>query len=113
MNEPTRCRRCGRALRAERTVAAGVGRRCGVLERQATVVLDVSPAVVAKAREDLSDGAVVATGHVTTDGSKIYRVVSSDGDRVYTTASSFCRCPAGIAGRTCRHRVAVLLLEAA
>ena len=115
MNEATTCTRCGRTLRTE-GVARRMGRTCARRTREAAAaaVELVKPDTLAKALEDIEDGAIVDTRRVTRGGRPVFAVVSSDGTRTYlATPGGACTCRAGHAGRTCRHMVAATIITAA
>jgi hypothetical protein len=106
--EPTRCLRCGRALRSARSVAAGYGPTCTRKVREAAkaeVVAQYKPHLVAAAEELIEQGGLVPlrTG--------IFLAVSSDGSRNYRTHRAACSCPAGVKGvHVCKHRIAAHIL---
>jgi len=108
------CRRCSRPLRAAASIAAGVGAVCAKRERQARAVEAVKADTLAKAREDIADGAVVDTRRVTSSGRRIFAVVSSRGDTTYLASpGGACTCKAGLKGKhLCRHAVAARLIAA-
>lgn len=115
---PTTCRRCGRALRAASSLAAEggpIGRTCARRDREeaAAAAAGITPATLARATEDIEDGALVDTGYRTRTGRPVYEVVSSAGDARYLATPASCTCRAGHAGRMCRHRAAVILATAA
>ena len=92
-----------------------MGRTCArrIRETAAAAVELVKPDTLAKAVEDIEDGAIVDTRRTTSTGHHVYAVVSSDGNDTYLTTTHACVCRAGVAGRVCRHRVAALILTAA
>jgi len=109
--QPARCLRCGRALRAANSVAAGYGPVCRARIRAAQLaesLRDFTAAQVAKARELIADAGLVPTGH-----SGVYRAVSSDGTSTYLAHPAVCSCPAGVHGRRCYHMAAARMLAAA
>ncbi|MCW2938473.1 MAG: hypothetical protein JWN00_1458 [Actinomycetia bacterium] len=102
-----RCRRCRRPLRSAKSITAGMGRTCAKRTRQ-DAAATFKPALVAKAHELIEQGGIVALR-----GRRIFRTVSSDGERTYLTAPEACNCPAGLrAKHICFHRVAVILKAA-
>lgn len=103
------CRRCKATLRSTRSVAKGIGPTCERNERReaAVVAAGFKPATVAKAKELIADGGIVAIR-----GRRVFRAVSSDGTRTYLAAKQGCSCPAGVKGRTCYHVAAATLLAA-
>jgi hypothetical protein len=108
--QPTRCLRCGRHLRAASSIEAGYGRTCRAKIRaaaQAAALVDFTPAQVAKAAELIADGGLVPTNRV-----GVYRSVGSDGVTIYLTHSAGCSCTAGLRDRLCYHRCAVRMVEA-
>lgn len=113
---PTTCTRCGRTLTSPASVARRMGRGCAAIVREATTsAVDlVKPDTLAKAVEDIEDGALIDTRRTTSTGRRIYAVVSSDGSHTYlATPGSACTCRAGHLGHTCRHTVAAALLSVA
>lgn len=103
----------GTCLRGhELPVSSGpYGPRCATRIRQAAELATelgpehgYTPGQVEAAHEALTDGAVVPT-----PWRKAFRVVSSDGLRVYLTMAQFCTCPAS---GPCYHRAAVEILTA-
>jgi hypothetical protein len=106
-----KCTRCGRTLRAAKSIAAGYGRGCQAKIRaaiKAKVVAEFKPATVEKAEQLIADGGIVA---ITT---KAFRVTSTDGTGRYLTAPQACNCKAGLRGiHPCYHRVAAAILAAA
>jgi hypothetical protein len=114
---PTTCTRCGRTLTATRYQQAGVspiGRTCArrVREVAAAAVELVKAETLAKAIEDVEDGAIVDTRRVTAAGRRVFAVVSSTGAGVYLATVQNCTCRGGHRGRVCRHRVAAALVAA-
>jgi uncharacterized Zn finger protein len=109
-----RCTRCGRVLRAAKSIAAGYGRGCQAKIRaaiKAEVVAKFKSTAVAKAEQVIADGGIVA---VRTAGTPVFRVVASNGVDTYLTAPQACTCPAGLRGQhTCYHQVAAAILAAA
>ena len=110
-----KCRRCGRGLRAEASIARGYGRTCDRKRRPAIDVIEAAAevlhapaAAIEKANDLIADGAIVPA----LDGRRAYHVVSSNGVDIYTTTPDVCTCPAGCNGRMCYHRVAALALAA-
>lgn len=113
VSAPTHCLRCGRPLRAARSIARGRGRWCQAKVRTAAESADLSAFTAEqadKARELIELGAIVPTSR---DG--VYSAVSSDGTTVYlvNAAAQTCGCKAGEHGRLCYHRAAALVLETA
>jgi hypothetical protein len=116
MSETTTCTRCGRTLRSAASRSLGLGRTCArrIREAASAAVELVKPDTLAKAIEDVEDGALIDTGRTTKAGRRIFAALSSDGTRTYlTTPGHACTCRAGHAGRTCRHAVAAALLSVA
>jgi uncharacterized Zn finger protein len=111
---PTPCTRCGRPLRAATSIARGTGPGCARRIREvAAAATDVVNAdTIAKAVEDIEDGALIDTRRVTAAGRRVFAVVSSRGDATYLATTQTCTCRGGHRGRICRHRVAVALLAA-
>lgn len=62
---------------------------------------------IERAGQLLADGGVVPTPH-----SRVFRTVSSDGERRYFTTQEICTCPRGRHGQPCYHRAAVEVLTA-
>jgi uncharacterized Zn finger protein len=93
-----------------------MGRTCATRTRevaQAAAEL-VKPDTLAKAIEDVEDGAVIDTRRVTSTGRRVFAVLSSTGDAVYlATPGGRCTCKAGLRGKgLCRHAVAAALIAA-
>jgi uncharacterized Zn finger protein len=111
----THCTRCGRTLTNPDSIAAGMGHTCArrTRQEQAAKAAEVKPDTMAKALEDLEDGAVQPTTRTTSTGHRIYVAASSDGRGWYLATEAACTCRAGHRGRMCRHRVAALLSAAA
>jgi hypothetical protein len=101
----TTCTRCHRTLRTE-GVTRGMGRTCArrVRETAAAAVELIKADTLAKAMEDIEDGALIDTRRTTSAGRPVFAALSSGG---------VCTCRAGHAGRTCRHMVAATILTAA
>ena len=107
-----RCLRCGRALRAASSVAAGYGRWCRARIRAAQlaeILKGFTAAQVEKARELIADGGLVPTSRP-----GVFRAVSSDGERAYLAHSATCNCPWGLRGKAkaCAHSLAVRIVLA-
>lgn len=106
--EVARCKRCRRTLRSAASIARGRGRTCAKRERQAAAVAGLKATTVAKAQELIEQRALVPIR-----GRRVFRIVSSDGQRTYLSAAQACTCPAGLkAKHLCYHRVAVILTAA-
>jgi Family of unknown function (DUF6011) len=109
--EPVYCQRCGRKLRAARSIMSGRGPRCAAKIRRAVAVLAASRNKAAnKAAELIEDGGLV---RIRTHGGRVFRVTSSDGTARYITSADGCNCPAGLHEKLCYHRTAVTILTAA
>lgn len=112
----TTCTRCRRPLTSPGSINRGMGKGCARRVREVTAAaLDVvKPDTLAKAVEDLEDGAVIDTRRVTSTGRRVFAVLSSDGTDVYlATPSGACTCKAGLKGKyLCRHAVAAALVAA-
>lgn len=108
--EQARCHRCGRVLRAPKSVARNYGPGCAAIIRAAAVaeaVAGFSAGVVEKARQLVEDGGIVAIR----DG--IYKAASSDGLGFWlVSALGPCNCPAGLRSRACNHFVAARIMRA-
>ena len=114
-----KCLRCGR-VRHFRTAAAALaakppGRVCAARIRLAAIteaVKGFAAEQVAKARELISDGGLIATGRP-----GVFRAVSSKGDgTTYLTAANSCSCPSGLrrlTACTCYHSLAARICLAA
>ncbi|MFC4060190.1 hypothetical protein ACFOWE_17940 [Planomonospora corallina] len=103
------CLRCGRPFRSPKTDL--YGRRCASRLRAAASVTrldDYSEAQIAKAREAIEQGGVIATRRP-----RLWTAVSSDGSTTYLAAREACTCPAGARGVRCYHRAAVAILTTA
>lgn len=111
---PATCTRCQRRLTSPTSIARGMGRGCAARVREvAAAATDlVKPDTLAKAIEDIEDGALIDTRRITSTGRRVFAVVSSDGTRTYLATSEHCACHAGLKGRACRHRLAVAILAA-
>lgn len=72
---------------------------------QAAVPINAKPVQVDKALDLLRDGGIVPVRRL-----RAFRCVSSTGTARYLVAPEACTCPAGLTGRLCYHRIAVLLL---
>lgn len=113
--QPARCLRCGRHLRAASSIAAGYGRYCSAKIRaaeHAAALADFTEKQIDKARELIADGGIVPTIRA-----GVYRAVSSKGDVTYLiTADGVCNCAWSLrSGRAagCYHVVAARIIEAA
>jgi hypothetical protein len=103
----SKCKDCGRSLRAAYSVRAGRGPVCR-LRHLTRVLADFTKDQAEKARELLADGGLVPTSHA-----GVFRAVSSDGERSYLSHSAACNCPAGLRSRNrCYHSLAVRLVLA-
>lgn len=112
---PTHCLRCGRALRAAKSIADGMGRTCKAKVRAAAKVVDLSAfkdaaAAAAKAEQLIEDGAIVPT-RITGQ----YVATSSDGTTVYLVdaVERSCTCKGHQRVGRCYHLVAADILSAA
>lgn len=106
----TKCRKCGRTLRAAKSIADGYGRTCKgkVARALAAVELDeFSTDQVQRAADVIADAAIVPSS-----ARGLYIVVASDGDDRYLTGSQQCTCKAAQYGRTCYHRAAAKIMDA-
>ena len=105
----THCQKCGRPFRCPREYAHG--RVCARRLRCAAAVLASSGrSSAAGAAEDIDDGAVVLFN----PARRIFRAVSSDGERTYVCTPDGCNCHRGLwkmhwAGM-CRHQIAAKIL---
>jgi len=110
------CTRCNRILRSPASIARGMGRSCArrVCEAAALMTDSVKAETLAKAVEDVEDGALVDTRRVTSAGRPVFEVVSSTGVGTYlATPGGACTCKAGLRGKyLCRHVIAAALLAA-
>jgi hypothetical protein len=107
----THCLRCGRPLRAARSIANGYGRTCKakVAAAKAEIVAQYKAHLVAKAEELIEQGGIVAIR-----ARRIFQVVASDGTTTYKTHRAACTCKAGLkAKHTCYHRIAAHILSLA
>ncbi len=109
--EPTEhCLRCGHKLHCVASRVRGYGRGCWLRIRRArklAALVNFTRAQIAAALELIEDGAIVRLYPA-----GAYKAVSSDGETTYLTHTAGCNCPAGMAGRTCYHRAAALLVSA-
>lgn len=104
------CAKCGRTLRAAKSIARNLGPLCWLrvrLAAAAQLAAGVKAGQVAKAVEVITDGGVrLIRGGV-------YRVVSTTGLAGYLThAKGNCNCPAGLVRipRACYHALAVRII---
>lgn len=99
------CRRCHAILRSAKSITRGIGARCLRLERQEQALASdaYKPEQIAAAIEAIEDGAVIPLR------GRIFLVVSTNGQDIHRTTATACSCPAGIKGRRCFHRAAVIL----
>jgi len=105
----TTCGRCGRVLRAAKSVAAGYGAAC--LRAEIARRLEGFPAwQVDKAREAIELGAVVPTTR-----RELYAIVSSDGTQTYVVDARWkaCTCKAAANGWACYHVAAAIIASVA
>ncbi|MFI5065955.1 MAG: DUF6011 domain-containing protein [Streptosporangiales bacterium] len=107
-----RCLRCGRSLRAARSVSAGYGRWCAAKIRAAQlaeILRGFTAAQIEKARELIADGGLIPTRRP-----GVFDAVSSDGTRTYKAHSATCTCPWGLRGKAkaCAHSLAVRIVLA-
>ncbi|GAA1281208.1 hypothetical protein GCM10009634_26680 [Saccharothrix xinjiangensis] len=113
----TRCTKCGRVLRAAKSIADGYGRSCKAKVRaaaKAEAVAGFKPATVAKAELLIADNGIVPIRPGRAGRPPVFRVVSSRGDATYLTAPQACNCAAGLRGQhPCCHRVAAIILAVA
>lgn len=105
MDEIIKCRRCGRVLKGLRARKAGVGRVCKKLEKMQAVIDTFPKWQVEKAKEVIDLGAFQQDG-------ELFKILSSDGNKIYMTTDDACTCEAGQHGKVCYHSVAVMLLTA-
>lgn len=108
----TKCLRCGRSLRASRSVSDGVGRTCKAKIAAAAKTTTAKPAQVAKAVELIELAAIVPLA--SHRRARVFRTVSSDGTRTYLTTAHNCNCAAGLKSRNeCCHMLAAQFVTAA
>ena len=100
--DPARCLRCGRALRATVSVTAGFGPVCR--SRIAAAVRDADAAAYSATQRDKAAELVSDAGIIPTSRPGVWRVAGSDGTAVYLTTPHRCTCPAGQRGRARSHR---------
>ena len=105
------CSRCGRKLTGERSRRLGRGPVCHARIMRAVRTLAESPNASARKAAQLieDDGIVPIASH----GGRVFRCVSSDGQRTYLTSVDGCNCSAGLHESLCYHRVAATVLTAA
>lgn len=109
-----KCIRCGRTLRAGKSIADGMGRTCRAKVRQTAEVLDLGAFRDAKAARSKATELVEQAGIVPASRPSLYLAVSSSGTDTYLidTAEASCTC-AGFAHQTrCYHLVAAALITA-
>jgi hypothetical protein len=108
--EDRHCAKCGHKIWSVRALATGYGEGCRRRVFRAATVLSASENRSAEKAADLllDAGLVLLPGH----GSKVWRSVSSDGERTYLTTADHCNCPAGLHCKLCYHSVAVAILAA-
>jgi hypothetical protein len=105
------CLRCGRKLRAARSIAANYGPGCAAKIRAAALAearRDFTADQQAKADELIRDGGMVPHPHA-----GVFTAVSSKGDATYLAHQAACTWPAGIKGRRCYHLLAARVLTIA
>lgn len=106
------CLRCGRPLRAARSISDGFGRWCKAKVREAAGTADLNAFhgwQIEKAREAIELQAIVPSSR---EG--LYAAVSGDGTTVYlvNAIEGSCTCKAGANGRSCYHLAGALILQA-
>lgn len=101
------CRRCGRKL-ALKMLDRRYGPHCWSRLRGPVAALQAArnPAASKAAELLLEGGLARLRGH----GGRVWRTVSADGSRIYLTAPEACNCAAGLYGKLCHHRVAVIIM---
>ena len=106
----TVCTRCGRSLSARRSVGRRYGPLCYArVVRASQALLKTHSAPAHRAAELLLDaGLARLPGHK----GRIFRTVSSDGQRTYLTSPDGCNCQGGLHAKLCYHSVAVTILAA-
>ncbi len=101
------CQRCGRILTAAVSIAKGYGPGCRARIRAAAAasaaLRDFTVSQIDRARELIADLGIVPSGFA-----GVFRTVSSTGQEYYLTSPSGCNCRAGLNGRRCYHRAAVI-----
>lgn len=105
MNEIIKCRRCGRTLKSQRSRKAGIGRVCKRIDRMQAVIDTFPLWQIEKAKEVIDLNAFQQDG-------ELFKILSSDGSKIYMTTDDACTCEAGQHGKMCYHSVAVMLLTA-
>lgn len=111
MGEFERCRRCGRKLWSAKSQEIGYGRFCLRKVQKAVDQLGAKEVQVNRALDLIeSDGIVEVVSKRFKN--RLFRVVASSGNELYTTTVDVCTCPAGRAERLCYHRVAVTMVIA-
>jgi hypothetical protein len=108
---PACCLSCGRVLRSAESIRLGRGPKCRAKIRAARRAADLAAykaSQIEAAAELIEDGAIVPVR-----ARRVFRTVSTDGSELYLTARQACTCPAGLRGRDCYHRAAVLILTTA
>jgi hypothetical protein len=103
------CHRCGRVLRAAKSIADGYGRTCARKVAEAAKAAALTDTQAVKVADALEAGAV---SHRVRN---LFQVVSSDGATVYDVdlAAGSCTCKAGQYGRVCYHLKSAAVLAAA
>jgi hypothetical protein len=111
----THCLRCGRALKAAKSIEDGMGRTCKAKVRAAAQTVDLSAfkdakAAAAKAEQLIEDGAIVPTQHAGQ-----YVATSTDGTTVYLVDAieRSCTCKGHQRVGRCYHLVAAEILHSA
>lgn len=115
----TKCKGCGRKLKAKASVAQGRGPRCQAkhVARLAQLINDAIGALPEvgftadqrdKAADLLADGGIVPAAE---SAPGLYLAVSTNGENNYATRADACNCKAGRYGRACYHRAAALVLD--
>ncbi|ADP84395.1 DUF6011 domain-containing protein [Pseudofrankia inefficax] len=104
------CLGCGRALRSARSIAAGMGPTClrNARRRAALLAGSFTDRQIEAAVEAVEDGAVIPA-----ETPRVWLIVGSKGDEIYTTDGAVCDCLAGQNGRACWHLAATALVTPA
>ncbi len=103
----TKCSRCHRALRSEKSQAAGIGPTCA---RRKAAEARFTAEQQAKARRAIAAHALAPTDIRTARGRRVFAITSSDGTATYFATKGACTCPAGEHEKLCYHRLAIALV---
>lgn len=109
-----KCIRCGRTLRAGKSIADGMGRTCRAKVRKTAEVIDLGAFRDAKGARDKAAELVEQGGIVPAGRPALFLAVSSDGANTYLvdTLEGSCSCKGFAHQGRCFHLVAAALITA-